>query len=192
MLTEVSSGFLSFAATGFAHYHSIWLAYRSDMTLCNIGHILTIRVKIESRGPGVRLLYRLMLSGLLLSGAVWAKHWHEDQDDWKWHWQHGLEDENGGHRHGKGCYFEPHDLHLIAAYYAQLHATSSVEEKKIHRNDQLPHGWETRMDLLPAALEHMLVPVPPGYRRGIIDGSAVVYNLQSGIAMDAVPLSAGL
>jgi hypothetical protein len=144
----------------------------------------------KERRSGVNVLYKLALSGLILTGQVWGKHWHEDQDDWKWHWQHDLDDDVN-HRHAKGCYFEPHDLRVISAYYAQRHAPSSVVDKKIHRNGQLPHGWETRMQLLPAQVERLLVPLPDGYRRGIINGFAIVYSLQSGVIIDAIALSGG-
>ena len=37
--------------------------------------------------------HSLVLAGLIFTGAVWGKHWHEDPDDRKWHWQHDLDDE---------------------------------------------------------------------------------------------------
>jgi hypothetical protein len=135
-------------------------------------------------------MHILVLSGLILAGPAWAKHWHEDQDDWKWHWQHDLADDVN-HHHGKGCYFEPHDLRAISAYYAQRRVASTVAKKAVRRNGQLPRGWETRMELLPAPIERLLVPLPAGYRRGVIDGFAVVYRLQSGIIIDAIALSSG-
>ena len=61
--------------------------------------------------------------------------------------------------------------------------------KKVRRNEELPRGWESRMELLPAPVEHLLVPVPDGYRRGIIDGFAVVYSLQTGLILDAVAVT---
>ena len=135
----------------------------------------------------MKVLYTLALSGLILAGPAWGKHWHEDQDDWKWHWQHDLEDDVN-HHHAKGCYFEPHDLRVISAYYAQRHAASSVGEETVRRNGQLPRGWENRMELLPAPIERLLVPLRAGYRRGIIDGFAVVYSPQSGAIIDATPI----
>jgi hypothetical protein len=105
----------------------------------------------KERRSGVTVLYTLALSGLILAGPAWGKHWHEDQDDWKWHWQHDLEDDVN-HHHGRGCYFEPHDLRVISAYYGQRHAASSVGVKTVRRNGQLPRGWETRMELLPAPI----------------------------------------
>jgi hypothetical protein len=139
----------------------------------------------KERRSGVNVLYKLALSGLILTGQVWGKHWHEDQDDWKWHWQHDLDDDVN-HRHAKGCYFEPHDLRLIRAYYAQHNV--AVAQKALRRNGQLPRGWETRMELLPAPIDRLLVPLQAGYRRGIIDGFAVVYSLLSGIVIDATPI----
>ena len=132
----------------------------------------------------------LVLSALILSRPAWGKHWHEDQDDWRWHWQHDLADDVN-HHHGKGCYFEPHDLRLISTYYAQRQVASFAVEKRIHRNGQLPREWATDLELLPAPVERLLVRVPVGYRRGLIDGFAVVYSLRSGVIIDAIALSGG-
>ena len=61
-------------------------------------------------------------------------------------------------------------------------------EKKIRRNGSLPPGWETRLALLPVAVERLLVPIPADYRRGVLDGVAVVYSPQSGLIIDATLL----
>jgi hypothetical protein len=42
------------------------------------------------------------------------------------------------------------------------------------------------MEPLPVVVERELVPVPMGYRRGFIDGFAVVYNPHSLIVIDVV------
>ena len=140
----------------------------------------------------MRLLHKLALSALLLSGQVWAKHWHEDQDDWNWHRQHYHDEERDEHKPSKDCYFDPHDVRLISQYYAPRYRPLPPGlQKKFHRSATLPSGWETRMDLLPAALERLLSPVPAESRRGIIDGFAVVYSPQTGVILDAVALFGG-
>ena len=148
----------------------------------------------------MRVLHLLMLSGLLLSVPVWGehwypvwgKHWHEDQDDWNWHVQHQDQYEHGDHHRDKSCYFELRDLRVISEYYASLYPPlPRGPESKFRRNGQLPPGWEVQMQLIPAEVERQLTPVPVGYRRGIIDGFAVVYNLQSAVIIDVTPLFGG-
>jgi hypothetical protein len=137
----------------------------------------------------MKLVHGLIVAGLILTGPVWGKHWHEDQDDWNWHQQHAQDQGKEHHQPSKGCYFEPHDVLLISEYYPpRYRLLPSSQEKKIHRNGPLPSGWETRFHVLPTAVENVLIPVPVGYRRGILGGFAVVYNLQSGIITDATPL----
>ena len=138
----------------------------------------------------MKLLHGVTLCGLLLSWPVWGKHWHEDQDDWNWHVQHQDQNDHADHRKDKGCYFEPHDVRLISEYdppRLRLNIPPGLE-KKIHRNGNLPPGWETRLELLSVTVERLLVPIPAEFRRGILDGVAVVYSPQSGLIIDATPL----
>ncbi len=44
------------------------------------------------------------------------------------------------------------------------------------------------MESFPVAVERELVVLPPGYRRGYIDGSIIVYSPQTQIMIDVVPL----
>ena len=47
-------------------------------------------------------------------------------------------------------------------------------QKKYARTGQLPPGWEKKMEPLPVAIERDLPRLPDGYRRGVIDGHAVI------------------
>jgi hypothetical protein len=47
-------------------------------------------------------------------------------------------------------------------------------QKKYARTGQLPPGWEKKMEPLPVAIERELPRLPEGYRRGVIDGHAVI------------------
>ena len=60
--------------------------------------------------------------------------------------------------------------------------------KKFARTGHLPPGWERKMEPLPVAVERDLVVLPPGYRRGYIDGSIVVYVPRTQVVIDVVPL----
>ena len=109
----------------------------------------------------MKLLHGVTLCGLLLTWPIWAKHWHEDQDDWNWHLQHYDHNDHADHRKDKSCYFEPHDLRMISEYYAGHYPPLPLSsETKFRRNGQLPPGWEARMELMPVEVERQLVPVP--------------------------------
>ena len=138
----------------------------------------------------MRLLNCLVFSGLILSAPVWGKHWHEDRDQWNWQSQHADGIRSRDDQHARDCYFPPHDVRLISQYdppRLRLNIPPGLK-KIIRRNGNLPPGWETRLELLPVTVERLLVPIPREYRRGILDGFAVVYSPQSGRIMDATSL----
>lgn len=84
----------------------------------------------------MKLLHGLMLSGLLLSGPAWGKHWHEDDGHWRRHEEHEEHDRDYD-RPGRGCYFAPHDVEVISRYYAP-------------RYRSLPPGHSRRSTTAPA------------------------------------------
>src|SRR5512147_875171 len=47
-------------------------------------------------------------------------------------------------------------------------------QKKMARGGQLPPGWRKKFEPFPVELERRLPPLPAGYRRGVIDGHAVI------------------
>jgi hypothetical protein len=125
------------------------------------------------------LIY-VMLSALLLSAPAAAKHWHDDDDH----------DREHGRRHGdddRRCYFQERDMRIINEYYAPRYRSLPPGlEKKYYRTGQLPRGWQRRMAPLPLVVERQLVPVPAGYRRGLIDGYVYVDNPSTQIVIDVV------
>ena len=122
---------------------------------------------------------------LLLTGSAWAKHWHEDDDHWNKHWKHQDEDKERFDHHGDGCYFQPHDVQIIGAYYAPRYRKLPPGlEKKYYRTGHLPPGWEKRMEPFPVVVERQLPPLPNGYRRAFIDGYAVVYIPRTQVVVD--------
>ena len=60
--------------------------------------------------------------------------------------------------------------------------------KKYARTGKLPPGWEKKMQPIPVAVERQLAPLPRDYRRGIVDGFAIVYNSRTGVTIDVVAL----
>jgi hypothetical protein len=59
-------------------------------------------------------------------------------------------------------------------------------QKKYARTGQLPPGWQKKMEPFPAELERNCAPLPAGYRRGVIDAHAVIYNSRGAIIDVAV------
>ena len=76
-------------------------------------------------------------------------------------------------------------MHVIHEYYApRYRALPPGLAMNYHRKGYLPRGWETRIEPLPVVVEREMVPVPTGYRRGYIDGFAVVYSPSNGVILD--------
>jgi ABC-type Zn2+ transport system substrate-binding protein/surface adhesin len=138
----------------------------------------------------MRLTIPLITLGLLASGTATAKHWHENEKHWKEHAKHEDQDDRGfDHRNhqAKDCYFQPRDARIVSQYYGPRYRELPPGlQKKVYRNGHLPPGWEKRMQPLPVAVERQLVPLPGGYRRGYVDGYAVVYSPNTQIVIDVV------
>src|SRR5690349_11237809 len=136
----------------------------------------------------MRLAITLITFGVLTSSSVSAKHWHEDEKHWKEHAKHEDQDDRGfDHRNhaAKSCYFQPRDAAIVTRYYApRYRGLPPGLQKKLYRNGHLPPGWEKRMQPLPVVVEQQLAPVPSGYRRGFIDGYAVVYSPRTQVIVD--------
>jgi len=126
----------------------------------------------------------------LVSAPAWAQHWHDEREHWQRYDKH-LDDEKDHEfdRHLQGCFFQPPDVHIISAYYApRSRELPPGQRKKFYRSGHLPPGWEKKMESLPAAVESQLVEIPKAYRRGIIDGSVVLYVPKTGAVLDSVIL----
>jgi hypothetical protein len=57
-------------------------------------------------------------------------------------------------------------------------------QKKVARGGQLPPGWQKKFEAFPVVLERQLPSLPPDYRRGVIDGHAVIYNSRTNVIVD--------
>ena len=132
-------------------------------------------------------LYYAALATIVLSGPAWANHWHEDHDHWKKHAKHHGDDDDDrdfDHR-ARECYFQPHDVRLITEYYVPRYRRLPPGlAKKYYRTGRLPPGWQKKLQPFPVAVERELVVLPPEYRRGFIDGYAVVYNPHTQVVID--------
>ena len=74
-------------------------------------------------------------------------------------------------------YFRGRDVVVIRDYYRPYYRPLPPGLRhRYTRTGYLPPGWAKRMRPVPVYIERELVVVPRGYRRGVIDGHAVVYN----------------
>ena len=80
------------------------------------------------------------------------------------------------------------DIEMIRRHYGPRYRNLPPGlQKKYARTGQLPPGWEKKIEPLPASLERECAPLPAGYRRGVIDAHAVIYNSR-GTIIDVVVL----
>lgn len=132
----------------------------------------------------MKRLLTVMIAGVLLGGTVLAGS--------------AEAGDRGRHsKHNRGVvvyesryddYFRPHDVTVIREYYRPYYRPLPPGlARKYYRGGYLPPGWATRIRPVPVYLEPELVVVPSGYRRGIIDGRAVVYN-NRGFILDVAVL----
>ena len=85
--------------------------------------------------------------------------------------------------------FSVENVRVIREYYASRYRQLPPGlQKKYARTGQLPPGWEKRMEPMPVTIERNLPHLPDGYRRGVIDGHAVVYNSRAGTIIDVAVL----
>jgi hypothetical protein len=59
-------------------------------------------------------------------------------------------------------------------------------ERQLERNGTLPPGLQKRIEVFPKELSRQLPPLPCGYVRGLIGGSAVVVNQRTGAIVDVI------
>ena len=79
------------------------------------------------------------------------------------------------------------DIEIVRRYYAPRYRSLPPGlQKKYARTGQLPPGWQKKMEPLPASVERECAPLPAGYRRGVIDAHAVIYNSRGTIIDVAV------
>jgi len=119
----------------------------------------------------------VLLLAVVSAPPLAAKHWHDDDRP-----------KHAKHRDER-CYLESRDVRIVREYYEPRYRSLPPGiAKKLYRTGHLPPGWEKKMEPLPVAVERQLVVLPPGYRRGVIDGSVVVYSPRTQVVIDVVAL----
>jgi len=80
-----------------------------------------------------------------------------------------------------------HDVEVIRRHYVPKYRDLPPGlRKKYQRTGKLPPGWQKKMEPFPARLERECTPLPAGYRRGVVDAHAVIYNTRGTIIDVAV------
>ena len=73
-------------------------------------------------------------------------------------------------------------------YAARYRELPPGQHRKYARTGQLPPGWQTKIEPLPVAIDRKLPVLPVCYRRGVIDGHAVIYSQRAGTIIDVAVL----
>ena len=129
----------------------------------------------------------VMLAGVLLGGATIGAGVAEA--DGRKHWKHRHHDgcDHDGYRSRDGRYFSDHEVVLVREYYQPRYRHERRGPYRYSRSGYLPRGWHRRMRPYPVYVEREVMVLPRGYRRGIIDGHAVIYNSR-GMIIDVAVL----
>ena len=81
------------------------------------------------------------------------------------------------------------DVRILRTHYAPRYRNLPPGlQKKVARGGALPPGWQKKFEPFPVGVERRLSPLPAGYRRGVIDGHAVIYNARTDIIIDVAVL----
>jgi hypothetical protein len=125
----------------------------------------------------VKQLLGVTILGLLLGGVVLGAHRGDDRKT-------GKSSSVAVH-----VAFGSRDVQIIRTHYAPRYKKLPKGlRKKYARTGQLPPGWQKRMEPMPIVVERELVVLPAGYRRGVIDGHAVIYNSRTSVIVDVAVL----
>ena len=85
--------------------------------------------------------------------------------------------------------FGTHEAQIIRDYYAPRYRNLPRGlQKKLARTGQLPPGWQKKFEPFPPAIERQLVTLPAGYRRGVLDGQAVIFDDRTHVIFDVTLL----
>jgi hypothetical protein len=132
----------------------------------------------------MRLTLGILLLSLLPATPTYADPSHGDDKHGKKH-RHANDDDED--HYAAACFFQPHDVRIIREYYEPRYRSLPPGlAKKYYRTGHLPPGWAKKMQPLPVVVERELVVLPRGYRRGVIDGSVVVYSPSQQILIDVI------
>jgi hypothetical protein len=103
---------------------------------------------------------------------------------------HGPVDAHARHASAElDVVFTSRDIGIIRQHYAPRYRRLPPGlQKKYARTGQLPPGWQKKIAPFPIVVERELVGLPSGYRRGVLDGHAVIYNPRTQVIIDVAML----
>jgi hypothetical protein len=143
-----------------------------------------------------RLLTTLLVLGFALTWAP-AADASPDRDQRKGD-KNQKTGKNRAHVQAKSPVFGPRDRDIIGGYYRNRDSNLPPGlakrggklppglERQLERNGTLPPGLQKRLEPFPLELNRQLPPLPPGYARGVIGGSAIVVNRRTWAIADVV------
>ena len=86
-------------------------------------------------------------------------------------------------------HFSIGERQVIREYYAPRYRSLPPGlRKKMARGEQLPPGWQKKVEPFPFEIERRLIPLPTDCGRGVIDGHAVIYRTGSQRIIDVTVL----
>jgi hypothetical protein len=133
-----------------------------------------------------RLIWLTVAGTIIVGSPVGADHDKHKNKGKKHHKEERARD--GGNKAQVIVVWGPRDVELVRAHYAPRYRSLPPGlAKKYARTGQLPPGWQKKMEPFPPELERHCAPLPAGYRRGVIDAHAVIYN-SSGAIIDVAVL----
>ena len=137
----------------------------------------------------MRRLICLTLAGVILGGAVAIAA--PKQGKGNKHARHEKvtsADHADAHVHAR-VVFGSGDVTIIREHYAPRYRNLPPGlQKKVARGGELPPGWRKKFQPFPVALERRLTVLPTPYKRGVLDGHAVIYSSRSNVIIDVAVL----
>jgi hypothetical protein len=140
----------------------------------------------------MRRLFAVTLVALVAGGApldASQSGKSHKQKDAKHASKHDAKDHHDGTDVAIRVAFGEHDTQLIRTHYAPRYRNLPPGlQKKLARGGKLPPGWQKKFEPFPVVLERQLPTLAVGYRRGVIDGHAVIYAANTHVIVDVAVL----
>jgi hypothetical protein len=136
----------------------------------------------------VRRTTALTIAGLFLVTAVLGADHQRNPKKPKDGTRAVVPGDHGGSALAVSVSWGTRDVEIVRRHYAPRYRNLPPGlQKKYARTGQLPPGWQKKIAPFPASLERECAPLPAGYRRGVIDAQAVIYDSR-GTIIDVVVL----
>jgi hypothetical protein len=136
----------------------------------------------------MKRLICIALGSLLLQATASAEA-HKDKPKKQAAREAGRVDDRSDTRVAVRIVFTSADVRIIRSHYEPRYRNLPPGlRKKVARGGQLPPGWQKKFEPFPVDLDRRLPPLAPGYRRGVLDGHAVIYDTRSHVLIDVAEL----